>query len=85
MLVVVHHWDVERALQSFLDIETLRGLDVFKVDAPEGWGNFLHRLAEFLRVFLVHLNVEHINASVYLEQQAFAFHHRLSAHCPNVS
>ena len=85
MLVVVHHGDVESLFQSFFNIETFRCLDVFQVDAAEGGSYFLHGFAELLRVFFGHFNVEHINAPVYLEEQAFAFHDRLAAHGANVS
>ena len=68
MLVVVHHRNVERFLQSLFNIETFGGLDVFKVDATEGRSNLLYCLAEFLRIFLGNFNVEDINATVNLKQ-----------------
>ncbi len=85
VLVVVHDGDVERALQPFLDGETLRRLDVFEVDAAERRGNLLHRLAELVGVFLVDLNVEDVDTAVDLEQQSLAFHDRLAAHGTDVA
>ena len=85
MLVVVHDRNIEGALQTLLYVETLRGFDVLKVDAAECRGNLLHSLAELLRVFLCHLYVEDVNASVYLKEQAFALHHRLAAHRADVA
>ena len=85
MLVVVHYRNVESLLQTFLNVEAFRSLDVLKVDAAECRGNLLYSLAELLGIFLVNLNVEHIDASVYLKQKSLAFHHWLAAHGTNVA
>ena len=85
MLVVVHDRNIEGALQTLLYVETLRGFDVFKVDATECRGNLLHGLAELLGVFLCHLYIENVDASVYLEEQALALHHGLAAHRADVA
>ena len=85
MLVVVHYRNVESLLQAFFNVEAFRSLDVLKVDAAECRGNLLYSLAELLGIFLVNLNVEHINASVYLKQKSLAFHHWLAAHGTNVT
>ncbi len=85
VLVVVHHRNVEGLLQSLLDVEAFRGLDVLKVDAAESWGNLLYGLAELLGVFLCHLDVEHVDASIYLKQETLALHYRLAAHGTYVS
>ena len=85
MLVVVHYRNVKSLLQTFLNVEAFRSLDVLKVDAAECRGNLLYSLAELLGIFLVNLNVEHIDASVYLKQKSLAFHHWLAAHGTNVA
>ena len=85
VLVVVHDGDVEVLLQALLDVETLGSLDVLKVDAAERGRNLLHSLAELLGVFLGHLDVEHVDAAVDLEQQTLAFHYWLAAHCADVA
>ena len=85
MLVVVHHGNVERALEPLLNGETLRRLDVFEVYSSERGSNLLYRLAELFGVFLVDLDVEDIHATIYLEQQPLSFHHRLAAHRTDVA
>ncbi len=85
VLVVVHDGYVEVLLQALLDVETLRCLDVLKVDSAESRGDSLHRLAEFLGVFLVHFDVEDVDSAVYLEKKSFAFHYRFAAHCAYVA
>ena len=85
VLVVVHHRYVECALQPFLYVEAFGRLDVFKVDAAECRCDAFYSLAEFLRVFLGHLDVEHVYAAVDFEQQALALHDGLSAHRADVS
>ena len=85
MLVVVHYRNVESLLQTLLNVEAFRSLDVLKVDAAECRGNLLHSLAELLGVFLSHLYVEDVNASVYFKEQAFALHHGFAAHRTDVA
>ena len=80
VLVVVHHGYVERALQPLFYVEALRSLDVLQVDASEGGCYALHGFAELLGVFLGHLDVEHVDAAVDLEQQSLALHDGLAAH-----
>ena len=84
MLVVVHHGDVERFLQPFLNIETFRCFDVFQIDAAKRRCNPFNGLTKLYGVFLVYLDVEYVDAAIYLEQQAFAFHHGLATHGTNV-
>ena len=85
MLVVVHHGDVERFLQPFLNIETFWRFDIFQIDAAKRRSNPFNGLTKLHGVFLIYLDVEHINAAIYLKQQAFAFHHGLATHGANVT
>ena len=85
MLVVVHHRDIERAFQTFLDVEALRGLDVLEVDAAKSGGDALYGLTELLRVFLVDLDVKDVDATINLEEQTFTLHHGFAAHGTNVA
>ena len=85
MLVVVHHGNVECALQTLLDVETFGCLDIFEVDASESGGNALHCLTELLWVFFVYLNVEDVYATIYLEEKSLAFHHWFAAHRSDVA
>ena len=78
MLVVVHHGDVELFLEATLDLEALGGLDVLEVDASEGRGDGLDGLDKLLRVLLVNLDVEYIDACLYLEQQSLTLHYGLA-------
>ncbi|MNZ60426.1 hypothetical protein D3C78_784950 [compost metagenome] len=77
MLVIVEHWDVALFDQCALDLEALRRLDVFQVDAAEGDGDALDGIDEGLRALGVDFDVEHIDTGEALEQHALAFHDRL--------
>ena len=79
VLVVVHYGDVESLLQSVLDIEALRRLDVLQVDTAECWGDALHSLAELLGILFGHLDIKHVDTAIYLKQQSFTLHYWLSA------
>ena len=85
MLIIMHHGDVERFLQTILNIEALRSLDILQVDTAEGRGDLLHCFAELLGVFFIHLNIEDVNTAVDLEKQSFSFHHGLTAHGTDVT
>jgi hypothetical protein len=85
VLVVVEHRDVHPLAQLALDDEALRRLDVFQVDAAE---RGLHRgddVDQLVRVALVELDVEHVDAGELLEQHALAFHHRLAGQRADVA
>ena len=85
VLVVMEHRDVHALAQLALDDEALRRLDVFQVDAAEGRlqaGDDVHQL---VRVVLVDLDVEHVDAGELLEQHALAFHHRLGGQRTDVA
>ena len=85
VLVVVEHRNVHALLQPRLDLETLRRLDVFQVDAAEGRLKRRHHVAEALHVELVDLEVEDIDAGELLEQDRLALHHRLRRLGPDVA
>ena len=85
MLIVVHHRNVKGALESVLYIEALWSLDVLKIDSTEGRSNFLYSFAEFLGVFLCHLDVEHVDSTINFKQQTLSFHYRLATHGTNVA
>ena len=85
MLVVVHDRNVEGFLQTLLDIEALRCLDVLEVDATKGGGNALYSFAELLWVFLVDLDVEDVDAAINFEKQSLTFHNRLAAHSTDIA
>src|SRR5690606_6399226 len=77
VLVVVEHRNLHPLAQAALDVEALRRLDVFQVDATESRlqrGNDLHQL---VGIALVQLEVEYVDACKFLEQHGLAFHHRL--------
>ena len=81
----MHDWNVKGALQALLDIKAFGCLDVLQVDAAKGGGNLLHCFTELLRVFLSNFDVEHVDATIDLEQQSLAFHHGFAAQCSNVA
>jgi hypothetical protein len=77
MLVVVEYRDLHALTQLALDIEALGCLDVFQVDSTEGWLQRRDHLDQLVRIPLIDLDVEHVDAGELLEQYRLAFHHRL--------
>ena len=78
VLVVVHHGDVALLFKTTLDFEALGSLDVLEVDAAECRCYRFHHLDEFFGVFLIDFDIEAVDTGKYLEQQAFALHHRFA-------
>ena len=79
VLVVVEDRDLHLFAQLALDVEALRRLDVFQVDAAEGRFQRGDDVDQLVRVLLVDLDVEDVDAGELLEQHALAFHHRLGS------
>ena len=80
MLVIVHDGYVESTLEPLLNIETFRSFYVLKVYSAERWRNLLYSLAEFLRIFLINLNIEDVDTTINLEQQPLTLHNGFSTH-----
>ena len=72
--------------QFFLDVEALRRLDVFQVDAAESGLEHLAGANDLVGVLGGQLDIEHIDIGEAFEQHALAFHDRLAGqrrrYCP---
>ena len=78
MLVIVEDRDLHALAQLRLDHEAFWRLDVLQVDAPEGRLERGDDVDELVRVGLVDLDIEHIDAGKLAEQAALAFHDGLA-------
>ena len=77
VLVVMEDRDLHALLQLRLDLETFRSADVLEIDAAEGRLERRHGLDHALDGVGGDLDVEHVDAGEFLEQDRLAFHHRL--------
>jgi hypothetical protein len=77
VLVVVEHRDLHPLAALALDLEAFGRLDVLEIDAAEGGLQRHDDVDELVRVALVELDVEAVEAREFLEQDRLAFHHRL--------
>ena len=77
VLVVMKHRNVEQLAQLLLDDEAFRRLDVLEIDAAPALAEEFHAIDEFVRVFGRHFEIDGIDIGEALEQDRFAFHHRL--------
>ncbi len=85
VLVVVKHRNLHPLAQLALDDEALRRLDVLQVDAAEGRLQAGDDVDQLVRIVLVDLDVEHVDAGELLKQDGLAFHHRLRRQRPDVA
>ena len=85
VLVVMKDGNVHLFLEALLDDETLRGLNVLKVDPAKGRPHQPHSPTKLIRVFGIELDVDGIHIGKTLEQNRLAFHHRLGAQRPQIS
>ena len=83
MLVVVEHGDAHPLAQPRFDLEALRRPDVLEVDPAERGPEARDDVAEAVRVGLVDLDVEHVDAGELLEQHRLAFHDGLRRERPD--
>ena len=78
MLVVVEDRNLHGLAQSLLDVETLRGLDVFEIDSAESGFEQLADFDDLIGIVGVDFDVEDIHVGEALEQDGFPFHDRLA-------
>ena len=74
VLVIVEHGDLHRRLQLLLDVEALRRLDVFQVDAAEGRFQQLANPDHFVGIGALHFQVKDVHISEAFEEDALALH-----------
>ena len=77
VLVVVKDGNVHQFAQSLFDDEAIRRLDVFKIDAAERRTEIADAIDELIDILCVDFDVEAVHIGEPLEQDRFAFHHRL--------
>jgi hypothetical protein len=85
VLVVVKDRNRHPLLQSGFDVEALRRLDVFQIDAAEGGLHGGDHVDQPIRVILGKLDVKDIDAGKLLEQASLAFHDRLGGQRSDVA
>jgi hypothetical protein len=85
VLVVVEHGDLHALAQLALDVEAIRRLDVFEVDAAERRLQRGDHVDQLVEVVLGDLDVENVDAGELLEEHALAFHHRLGGERADVA
>ena len=85
VLIVMEHGDGQALAQLALDVEAVRRLDVFQVDAAEGGLQRGDHVDQLVQVVLGHFQVEDVDAGELLEQHALAFHHRLGGQRADVA
>ncbi len=79
MLIVMEDWDVHLFFKGFFNMETLRSLDVFKVNTTKSWFHRLCYLNKLLGAFDSQVNIKHVDVSKCLKENTFAFHYRLAS------
>jgi hypothetical protein len=67
MLVIVHQGNIQFSLESLLDFEAFRRLDVFQVDAAKRGGYRFYCLDKTFGIFFIDFDVEDVDACIDLE------------------
>ncbi len=79
MLVIVEDRNVHFFLKALLNDETLRRLDILKVNAAKCRTHQSHSFAELICVFRIKLNVDRVHVGEAFKENRLALHHRLTA------
>ncbi len=77
VLIVVEDRDVHLGAQLALDFETFGRLDVFEIDAAEGGLECRNGGDHIVDAGRVDFDIEDVDIGKFLEEDGFAFHHRL--------
>src|SRR5574340_323565 len=77
VLVIVEDGNAHAGLRLLLDLETFRALDVFEIDAAECRLERDDDVDELVDVGLLDLDIEHVDAGEFLEEDGLALHDRL--------
>ena len=85
MLVIVKDRDLHALAEFALDVETIGGLDVLKINATKSRLKGGHRIDDLVEVSLGQLDVKDINARKLLKEHALALHDRLGRQGTNVA
>jgi len=85
VLIVMEHRDRQALAQPAFDLETFRRLDVFQIDATESRFQARDNVRQLVRIVLVDLDVEHVDAGELLEQAGLALHDRLAGQRADVA
>jgi hypothetical protein len=85
VLIVVEDRDAHAGLQPLLDLEAFRRLDVLEVDSAEGGLQRGDHLDQLVHIVLGHLDVEHVDAGEFLEQDRLALHDGLGGERTNIA
>ena len=85
MLVIVHYGNLAFLLESGLDLETLGGLDILKIDSSERGFKSLHNLDHLVGILFIDFDVKCIDPGENLEKQCFPLHHRFPRKCSDIT
>ena len=85
VLIVVEDWDFHRLLESLFDVEALRRLDVFEVNAAKRGFEQLAQPYDFVGIVGIYFEVEHVDIGEPLEQNALPFHDGFSGESSDVA
>ena len=77
VLVVMEDRNVEQLAQLLLDDEAFRRLDVLEIDAAPALAEQFYAIDELVGIFGRNFEIDGIDIGEALEQDRFAFHHRL--------
>ena len=85
MLVIVEHGNGHELLELLLYVETVRALDILKIDASERWGQMLYAIHKVILVGSIYAEVDAIDASKLFEEDRLSLHHWLRGQGSNVT
>ena len=85
VLIIVEDRNIHALAQFLLNVEALRGFNIFEVNAAKRGFQGRNHIDKFIRIEFIHFDVENINPGEFLKQNAFAFHYRLTGQRANVA
>ena len=85
VLIIMENWDWHELFQGSFNFETVRTLNILKINTTERWSKMLHNINEFIGVLAVDAQVDGLNTGKLVEENCFAFHNGLGGKATKVS
>lgn len=64
----MEYWNWHEAFESFFNVETVRTLDIFKINSSERWVKMLDNIDEFIWVLAVNAQINAVNVGEFFEK-----------------
>ena len=85
MLIIVKYRNIAQGLKPTLNLKTLRGFNIFKINTAIGTSNRTYGIDKGVDVLGIHQHIDRVNVGEALKQQCFTFHNGFAGQSSQVT